>query len=106
MPRKHLETCFNYCSLDTGFFSSDEQRWINKVRKLKEQYPDLVTIIAQPETNDGCIYAKMPVSFLRLQGPSKKPNLSEEQMELAKQKLAEGRAMRLEQMRRSRDQEK
>lgn len=94
MPRKHIETCFNYCSLDAGYFSSDEQRWINRVRKLKEQFPDQVTILAEPDDNDGCIYAKMPVKFLKLQGPSNRKPMTEEQKELARQQLAIGRTNR------------
>lgn len=70
MARVDIETCFNYCSREAGFFSSNEQRWINKIHKLKDKHPDLVTILAEPEDNDGTIYAKMPVKFLRLQGPA------------------------------------
>jgi len=90
-----METCFNYCSPDAGYFSSDERRWITKIRKLKQQFPDLVTIIAEPETNDGCIYAKMPIRFLRLQGPSTRVEMTEEQKAELKRKLAEGRARKL-----------
>ena len=61
-----METCFNYTG-ETAFFSSDERKWINKIRKLKEQRPDEVTILAEPETNDGCIYAKVPAHYLKLQ---------------------------------------
>ena len=61
-----METCANYTDRGCLFFSSDERRWITKVRKLKERFPDRVEIIREPETNDGCIYAKMPVGWLRL----------------------------------------
>jgi hypothetical protein len=66
---KDIETCFNYCAREAGYFSSNEQKWITKILRLKEQYPDLVTILKTPEENDGTIYAKMPVSFLKLRGP-------------------------------------
>ena len=69
MAQKDIETCFNYCAREAGYFSSNEQRWINKILKLKTQHPDLVTILKMPEDNDGVIYAKMPVTFLRIQGP-------------------------------------
>ena len=82
-----METCFNYCSRDAGFFSSDERIWITKIRKLKEQYPDLVTIIREPENNDGCIYAKMPVSFLMLRGPLKKKELTDEEKKAVKERM-------------------
>ena len=61
-----METCFNYTDKDIGYFSSDERKWISKVRKLAEQYPDEVQIICQPETNDGCIYAKVPSAWLKI----------------------------------------
>lgn len=54
-----METCFNYCDKDWAFFSSDERKWINRISKLAEQYPDDVIILAQPKDNDGCIYAKL-----------------------------------------------
>ena len=73
-----METCFNYCNKDKGFFSSDERKFITKVRKLKEKYPDEVQIIRQPEENDGCIYCSMPVSWFNVR-PPKKMNLTEEQ---------------------------
>ena len=78
-----METCFNYCG-EKGFFSSDERKFITKVRKLHEQYPEKVRIIAEPEDNDGCIYAELPKEWFRIQVP-KKMNLTDEQ----KQKIAE-----------------
>ena len=41
-----------------------QKRFINKVQKLKQKYPDQVDIIA--ENDDGSIYATMPLSALRL----------------------------------------
>jgi len=73
-----METCFNYTDKDYGFFSSDERRFITKVRKLKEQYPDRVRIMAEPENNDGCIYCTLPVEWFTIRVP-KKLNLTEEQ---------------------------
>lgn len=90
---KDIETCFNYCSREAGYFSSNEQKWITKILRLKSQFPDLVTILKMPEENDGTIYAKMPVSFLRLQGPkqvseaTRKANLERLSVAWAKNKL-------------------
>ena len=72
-----METCFNYCG-EKGYFSSDERRFITKVRRLKEQYPEQVRIIAEPETNDGCIYCELPKEWFRIQPPVKR-NMTEEQ---------------------------
>ena len=43
------------------------QKWINKVKKLKEQHPDDVKIIA--ENDDGSICAKLPIKYLKLSAP-------------------------------------
>ena len=75
-----METCFNYCNADKAFFSSDERRWINRVRKLKEDHPEEVRVIAESEKNDGCIYAEMPVRYLHIFAPPKR-ELTEEQRE-------------------------
>ena len=80
-----METCFNYCERDKGFFSSDEERWVNRVRKLKEEYPDDVRIIRQPEDNDGCIYAQLPTKWLKIVPPRK---LTDEQKKEIGERLA------------------
>ena len=61
-----MDTCFNYCSKDEAYFSSDERMWIQRIRRLKEQHPDEVTILKEPEDNDGCIYCKLPTSTLQI----------------------------------------
>ena len=61
-----METCFNYTEKEHGYFSSDERRYVSKIRKLKEKYPEQVRIIAEPEDNDGCIYCELPTSWLKI----------------------------------------
>ena len=73
-----METCINYTDTKVAFISSDEQKWINKIHKLKQERPDEVEIIREPENNDGCIYAKIPPCWLKL---NPKRILSEEQIE-------------------------
>ena len=82
-----METCFNYVDKDHAFFSSDEKRWINKIRKLKEQNPDDIRVIAEPETNDGCIYVELPASWLRIV-PKQKREMTEEKKEELRERLA------------------
>jgi len=84
-----METCFNYCDKDVAFFSSDERRWITKIRKLKEKHPDEITILAEPETNDGCIYCKLPTSWLKV---APKKRVSEEVRRLSAERLKNMRA--------------
>lgn len=78
-----METCFNYCG-DQAFFSSDERKWINKIHKLKEQHPDEITIIREPEDNDGCIYCKLPPYTLKIQF---KREYSEEQKKIMSDRM-------------------
>lgn len=85
-----METCFNYCSKKHGYFSSDERKFITKVRKLKEKYPDEVRIIAEPENNDGCIYCELPVEWLSIR-PPRKMNFTEEQKRASAERLAMAR---------------
>lgn len=74
-----METCLNYTDTNEMYFSSTERKWISKIRKLQEEYPDEVMIIAQPEDNGGCIYAKMPSFYLKIQ-PKRRPNFTDEQI--------------------------
>lgn len=77
-----METCANYLDGGQLYFSSDERKWINKVRRLAETHPDEVVIIAQPENNDGCIYARMPANYLKIQ-PKKACHMTDEQKLIA-----------------------
>ena len=70
-----METCFNYVDKEKGFFSSDERRFITKIRKLQAKYPEKVRIIKEPEDNDGCIYCELPACWLKIQP---KRNISDE----------------------------
>ena len=58
------------------------QKWINKVKKLHEEYPNDVKILA--ENPDGSICAKLPVKFLKISAPRK---VSEEQRQAASERL-------------------
>lgn len=88
--KRDVETCFNYCDNQSparqAYFSSDEQRWINKIRKLAQQYPSDCVILKQPEDNDGCIYCKLPPKWLRIQPPSK-TGMSEEQRQASRERM-------------------
>lgn len=77
-----METCCEYLD-KTMYVSSDQQKIINRVRKLAEQYPDQVTIKNQPEQNDGCIYATMPADWLKLSPPRTVEMSDERKAELA-----------------------
>lgn len=63
-----METSLSYTD-KTAWISSDERKWISRIRKLQEEHPDDVVILAEPENNDGCIYAKLPASWFKLNPP-------------------------------------
>lgn len=88
-----METSATYTSAEM-FVSSDERKFIRKIQQLAVNHPDDVTIIAQPETNDGCIYAKMPASWFKIKPPVKR-NLSDEQRELLAERARNLRSAKL-----------
>ena len=66
-----METCYTYTEDGKCWFSSDERKTITRIRKLKEAHPDDVTILKQPEENDGCIYGWCPKDWVLLRFPKK-----------------------------------
>lgn len=78
-----METCFNYCDKEHGFFSTDERRFITKVRRLQEKFPDRVRIIAEPEDNDGCLYCELPTEWFTIRVPRKMNYTEEQKQEIA-----------------------
>ena len=85
------ETMCEYLDIDDyATFCSSERKWINKIYKLHEAYPDEVKIIYTPEENYGVIYAHVPKSWMRL-SPPKKMNLTEEQRAAAAERMRKAR---------------
>lgn len=82
-----METCFDYTD-KCAYFSSDERKWITKITKLAQSRPDEVTILISPEKNDGCIYARVPASWLKISPPRQVSQEQKEKMrQLAKQRF-------------------
>ena len=85
------ETCVNYVGGDDYItFCSSEKRWISKITRLHEQRPDEVTIVHQPEDNDGMLYAYLPKSWLKV-SPPRQVNYTDEQREAMAERLAAAR---------------
>lgn len=64
------ETTTNFIHGDkTIHFSSSENKWINKVQKYAEEYPDEVKITYANE--DGSILAEIPVKWFKISPPKK-----------------------------------
>ena len=73
------ETCIEYIDVDKyATFCSSERKWINKIYKLKDKYPNEVNIEVSEDDNDGMIIANIPKSWMKV-SPPKKMNLTEEQ---------------------------
>ena len=87
---REYETSITYTS-PIAYFSSDEKRWINRIRKLKESNPDEVSILRQPDDNDGCIYASVPSQWLKV-SPPRKLSYTDAQREAMGERLKQYRA--------------
>ena len=84
-----METCGTYTG-ERMYFSTDEPKWIRKIMKYREERPDDVEILAEPETNDGCLYCTVPSSWLKVQPPQTR-HLSEEKRRELAERLAKAR---------------
>ena len=88
------ETVFE-CSGDFphATITSNEQKWVNKLKKLKEQRPDEVQIICLPEDNGGYVLAHVPKTWMKL-SPPRAVNYTEEQKEALRERMANARNKR------------
>ena len=64
----------------------NQRRYISKVKKLQEKYPDEVRIVV--ENKDGSIVAKLPIKYIKISAPRK---VSEEQRNQARERFKEYR---------------
>lgn len=71
------ETGISHTKGGSLYVSSSETAMINRLRQIAEEHPDEVKILAKPEDNYGCIYLRMPFSYLKI-NPPRQLNLSEE----------------------------
>lgn len=86
-----METCINTTSKDGVMaISSDERKWINRIIKLKEEYPQQITIRRTPQSNDGCIVADIPAKWLSIK-PPRTVTMTEQKKEQLRQRLSQRR---------------
>lgn len=90
VAHRDIETNFGYCESDKAFFTSNERKWINRMRMLAAKHPEECKIIEQPESNDGYIYCKLPTSWLYIR-PPKKHVMTEEQKLAGAERLRKAR---------------
>lgn len=85
------ETAVGYLDVDNyASFDSSERKWINKILRLKEKYPEEVEIIKMPEDNCGSIAAHIPKSWMKI-SPPKKVNLTDEQKAAMAERMRQSR---------------
>lgn len=85
------ETCIDYLDVDKyATFCSSERKWINKIYKLKEKYPNEVTIEVSEQDNEGMIVASIPKSWMKVSPPVKRI-LTDEQKVAAAERLKRAR---------------
>lgn len=72
-----METCCEYTD-SVMWVSTDERRMITRMMKLIAEHPDETEIIKRPEENDGCLYCKVPATWLKIAPPVKR-EMSEKQ---------------------------
>lgn len=88
------ETMIEYLDVDKyATFCSAERRWINRINKLHEQYPDEVQIVYAPEDNCGVIYAHIPKSWMKI-SPPKKTNYTDEQRAAMTERMRKAREIK------------
>lgn len=90
---REIETCIEYCEPGWAYMSSNEQRWINQLRKLAAERPDDCIIMKQPENNSGFIYAKFDQKWVRVR-PPRESSMTDEQRKLAAERLRLCRSLR------------
>lgn len=83
IPKSEMETTTNYMYGDETFtMSSSERKWINRIKKYSEQYPNDVKITHINE--DGSIIAEMNKKWFKISPPRK---ISDKQRELASKRF-------------------
>jgi len=81
------ETCFDYLDVDDhAVFSTSERKWITRIMKLKEKYPDHVDIRCDPEENYGELVAYVPKNWFKL-SPPRQLNYTDEQREALMERM-------------------
>lgn len=77
------ELAIGYLEGGIASVSTSIRKYINKAKKLYEQYPNKVKLI---ENKDGSIYMQFPPEWIRF--PAPKRTMSEENKQKAKERMA------------------
>ena len=64
-----METSIDYIDYTVAVVSTDEAKWIRRIRAFKAKFPELVRIKTEPEENDGNMVAEVPVNWVQIKPP-------------------------------------
>ena len=70
----------------TATVNFTQPKYISKIKKLAEKFPDDVEICCENE--DGSIVAHIPVKWIKVNNPTSNRVITEEQREAARERLA------------------
>ena len=89
MQTDFKETAYDQLTADDyGVISTSETKWINRINKLKEAYPDQVDI--RNVNSDSSIVARIPKSWFKIV-PPRVLNLTDEEREKRGERLKKSR---------------
>lgn len=89
------ETSFDWTDADDiAYFTSSEQKWINRLLRYASEKPEEVRILKRPEDNGGYMMASVPKSWGKI-APPKKHTMTDEQKRAASERM---RKLRLKQI--------
>ena len=74
---------------ETASVTFSQRRFITRIRKLAEKYPDQARILAENE--DGSVFAHVPVRWIRISPPKETAPMSEIDKLALRSKLLRGR---------------
>lgn len=72
-----------------GVVTFSQKRWVSKLLKYAEDYPEDVEIIAK--NSDGSVFAHVPVSWFKFSPPRKGREMTDEEKAAAAERLRKAR---------------
>ena len=83
MIERVKENCFEFIEgQSTCTATLSVKKFINRIKKLSEQYPDVIKIV------DGSIVAHFPVKLICINSPREKRVISEEEREVLRERFS------------------
>lgn len=85
-----IDNCMEWLTGDkVGVVTFSQKKWVNKLLKYAEEYPEDVEIISQ--NSDGSVYAFVPISWFKFSPPRKGREMTDEEKAAAAERLRKAR---------------